>query len=191
MALEFENFVIQDIKEKFQDKILDSKIQRQKRVILRTTKEHIESVLLYLKEKLGFLHLSHMSCVDWIEENRFEIVYILWNPEKKINVLVKIDIDRMNPVAPNIDYIWDQANTYEREMREMFGIQFEGLVAPKEFILEDWDDIPPMRRDFDTLQYAARTYRYRDYRKGGQDVRRTIARRTGEEIPEFAKKYSR
>ncbi len=189
--LTYENKVILEIQEHYRENILEARVQRQRRVILRTKRTSIESVLLFLKEKLGFLHLSHISCVDWIEENRFELVYILWHPQEKINVLVKIDVDRLNPVVPNIDYIWPQANTYEREIREMFGIEFEGLVGRRELILEDWDDLPPMRRDFDTLQYVMQNYSFRSGREDAQDVRETIAKRTGEEIPEFAKKYSR
>ncbi len=189
--LQKENLLLEVLKNHFNDKIFDLKVQRHQRVHLRTTTEQIEAVLLYLKEKLGYKHLSHISCVDWIEENRFELVYILWHPEDKINVLVKVDVDRLNPVAPNIDYIWPQANTYEREMREMFGIQFPGLVGRKELILEDWDDLPPMRRDFDTLQYVMENFEFRSGREDAQNVRETIAKRTGEEIPEFAKKYSR
>ncbi len=187
----YENTVVNVVKEHFKDDIIDAKVRRQRRVELRTNTNNIESVLLFLKEKMGFLHLSHISCVDWIEENRFELVYILWHPQEKVNVLIKVDVDRLNPVAPNIDYIWPQANTYERELREMFGIQFEGLVGRHELILEDWDDLPPMRRDFDTLQYVMQNYTFRSGREDAQDVRETIAKRTGEEIPEFAKKYSR
>ncbi len=189
--LNFENKLIIDIQEHFRENIIAAKVKRQKRVEIRTNRESIESVLLYLKEKQGFIHLAHISCVDWMEENRFELVFILWQPQEKINVLVKIDVNRLNPVAPNIDYIWSQANTYEREIREMFGIEFEGLVGRRELILEDWDDMPPMRRDFDTLQYVMDNYKFRSGREDAQDVRETIAKRTGEEIPEIAKKYSR
>ncbi len=91
----------------------------------------------------------------------------------------------------NIDTIWDQANTYEREFREMFGIEFPGLVAPKEFILEDWDDIPPMRKDFNSQAYALENFATRPGREDAQDVREVIQKRSGEELPDFAKKYSR
>lgn len=154
-------------------------------------KEKIPAILFYLKEQMKFIHLVHITCVDWIEENKFELIFIVWSPEKKIKVFVKTFLDRNNPVMENIDMIWRQANTYERELREMFGIEFEGLVAPKEFILEDWDDIPPMRRDFDTEAYAKKRFFERPGREDARDVRQTIAERTGEEIPEFAKKYSR
>ena len=140
---------------------------------------------------MGFIHLNHISCVDWMEDNKFELVYIVWHPAQKQTVLVHTFIDRENPVMENIDTIWDQANTYEREMREMFGIEFSGLVGAKEFILEDWQEIPPMRRDFDTVKYAKETYATRPGRENARDVREELMKRSGEELPDFAKKYSR
>ena len=91
----------------------------------------------------------------------------------------------------NLDMIWRQANTYEREIKEMYGIEFPGLEAPKDFLLEDWTGMPPMRRDFDTASYAKDTFYNRPGREDARDVREEIARRSGEDIPDFAKKYSR
>jgi NADH-quinone oxidoreductase subunit C len=154
-------------------------------------KKLVSSVLLYLKNQQGFIHLNHISCVDWIEESQFELVYIVWNPKTKLTVMVHTRIERENAEMENIDTIWDQANTYEREFREMYGIEFPGLVGRKEFILEDWTEMPPMRRDFDTQKYAKETFETRPGRENAQDVREELMKRTGEELPDFAKKYSR
>jgi NADH-quinone oxidoreductase subunit C len=158
---------------------------------MHVPKELVSSVLLYAKNRLGYIHLNHISCVDWIEKKRFELVYIIWNPGTKHTLLIKTFVDRENPEMENIDTIWDQAHTYEREIREMFGIEFPGLQAPREFILEDWTDMPPMRRDFDTRKYAFDHYETRPGREDAKDVREHITRRTGEKLPDFAKKYSR
>jgi len=170
---------------------LTARVRRARRIMASLEKELMPSALVHLKDNLGFKHLSHMSVVDWIEDEHFEMVYTLWNHEKRVQLTIKTMIPRDNAIMANIDYIWRQANTYQREMREMFGIEFPGFVGEKEFILEDWDDIPPMRREFDTKEYANKTYFHRPGREDAQDVRDTIAKRTGEEIPDFAKKYSR
>ncbi len=185
-----EQELLNNILSHFGDKVT-GEVKREKRVYLHTDTDNIEAVLLYCKEKLGYIHLLQMSCVDWIEENEFELLYAVWHPEDKITIMTKVRIDRENPVAPNIDYMWMHAHTFERELREMYGIEFPGLVAPKEFILEDWEDIPPFRRDFDTMKYSLETYFPRPGREDAQDVRETIRQRTGEELPDFAKKYSR
>ncbi len=161
------------------------------RLDFHVNKETIPSILFYLKDEMGFIHLSHISCVDWLEEGELEVVFIVWSPKDKIKVFVKTRIDRNNPVLDNIDMIWRQANTYERELKEMFGVQFTGLVAPEEFILEDWQGPPPFRRDFDTAAYAEKTFWHRPGREDAKNVRETISNRDGEEIPDFAKKYER
>ncbi len=169
----------------------ESKIRREKRVEVKVEPKEIIPVLLYAKDNSGYTAFTHMSCVDWIEDGEFEVVYILWHPEEKINFFVKTRVPRDNGTLPNIDFIWRQANTYEREIREMFGIQFEGLIGREEFILEDWEHMPPMRRDFDTAKFVEKTYFYRPGREDAKDVREYVQERTDEELPDFAKKYSR
>ncbi len=161
------------------------------RIDFKVRKETVSSILVYLKDTLGFKHLSHVSCVDRIEKKVFELIFIVWSPTEKVRVFVRAHIDRDNPVMDNMDMIWPQMNTYERELREMYGIVFEGLDAPDEFLLEDWDGPPPMRRDFDTEAYAQDTFFERPGREDAQDVRETLTKRTGEDLPDFAKKYSR
>ncbi len=73
-------------------------------------------------------------------------------------ILVKTRIPRDNPVQDTLLPLWDQAQTYEREIHEMFGIKFEGNPRLTPFILEDWEGIPPMRKDFDSRKYSQIIY---------------------------------
>ncbi len=185
-----EQELLKHLLEHFGDKITGN-VKRDRRVEIFASTNNIEDILLYTKNSLGFIHLTHFSCVDWIEENEFELVYANLSPDSNITILTKVRVDRENPVAPNIDYIWRHANTHEREIREMYGIQFTGLVGEQDFALEDWIDLPPMRRDFDTLEFSKKTYFDRPGREDAKDVRETIRQRNDEDIPDFAKKYSR
>ncbi len=183
-----ETKILKSLKDVFEIK---GSVKSDKRISIKADKKNVSSILLFLKNQKGFIHLNHISCVDWIEQNEFELVYIVWNPKTRLTVMVHTRIKRDEPVMENIDTIWDQANTYEREFREMFGIEFPGLIGAKEFILEDWDNIPPMRKDFNSQQYAIDTFSTRPGRENAQNVREAIQKRSGEEIPDFAKKYSR
>jgi len=153
-------------------------------------KQCIPSVLTFIKGE-GYIHLSHIAFVDWIEDGEFELIYIVWSPTDKLKIFVRTRVEREKPLMPNIESIWRQANTYQIEAREMYGIMFEGFDAPKDFVLEDWNEKPPMRRDFDTEAYANETYFHRPGREDAKDVREEIIERSREEIPDFAKKYSR
>ena len=186
---EIKSKIIERIKANFADAM--NKEYDGDRIDFSVNKETIPSILFYLKDEMGFRHLSHIACVDWLEEKELEVIFIIWSPVDKLKVFVRTRLDRENPMMDNVDVIWRQANTYEREMREMFGIQFTGLEAPQDFLLEDWDDMPPMRRDFDTEGYASKTFFERPGREDAKDVRETITERSGEIVPDFAKKYSR
>ena len=66
----------------------------------------------------------------------------------------------------SIHHLWAQAATYQRELKEMYGINFPGSPrVDEEFALEGWKDVPPMRRDFDTLAYSESTFFPRPGRK--------------------------
>ena len=59
----------------------------------------------------------------------------------------------------SIHKLWAQAADYQRELKEMFGIDFPGSPRVDEsFMLESWREIPPMRKEFDTHEYVQRTF---------------------------------
>ncbi len=75
-------------------------------------------------------------------------------------------LPRSAPEGVSIHDLWPTAATYQRELKEMFGIDFPGSPrVDEEFILEGWTDLPPYRRDFDTLAYSQQTYAERGGRE--------------------------
>ncbi len=116
-------------------------------------------VVTYLRDYEGFRHLVMISAVDFIEQNLFRLTYLLHNYQTHSDIGVRVYIDRDNPVMDSIHHLWAAAQVYQREIKEMFGIDFPGSPRVDEpMILEGWDNIPPMRRDFDTKKYAEETY---------------------------------
>ncbi|MBW2702099.1 MAG: NADH-quinone oxidoreductase subunit C [Deltaproteobacteria bacterium] len=128
-------------------------IPKKGRLIVSTSKESLSSLLLLLKAG-GFAHLSLISCVDWIDDGELELCYHVWSQEQKIHAIVKTRIHRDSAHFISIIPIFQHAQTYEREIHEMFGVHFEGNPRLIPFLLEHWEDIPPMRKDFDLRKYA-------------------------------------
>ncbi|MFW6312961.1 MAG: NADH-quinone oxidoreductase subunit C [Spirochaetota bacterium] len=105
----------------------------------------------HLKEYWGFRHLVFFTAVDLIERSLFRLTSMLHSHEAGIDVGLQADISRDAPIADSIHHLWAGASTYERELKEMFGIDFPGCARVDEpFALEGWDEFPPMRRDVDT-----------------------------------------
>ena len=131
-----------------------------------TRNDQLRSILLELRDKEGFTHLTLLTAVDWLEEGRFQLTYLLNNRPANLTLGLRVYLDREEAVGETIHDIWPTAETYQRELREMFGIDFPGSPRVNdEFILEGWTDLPPYRRDFDTLAYSQQTYRDRPGRK--------------------------
>ena len=91
---------------------------------------------------------------------------MLHNYKNNHDIGLIIPIDRENAQMESIHHLWPAIETYQRELREMFGIDFPGCPRVNEnFCLEGWEDIPPMRRDFDTSEYCKKTFYTRPGRK--------------------------
>ncbi len=143
--------------------------QRQDLGFVTVPKEHLRHLLLQLRNDEGFTHLVLLTAVDWIEDGQFQLTYLLSNREKACDIGVRVMIERPEDGLATMDSIhdiWPTAETYQRELREMFGIDFPG--SPRindDFILEGWIDKPPYRRDFDTLKFSQENFRHRPGRE--------------------------
>ncbi|MEN8155670.1 MAG: NADH-quinone oxidoreductase subunit C [Bacteroidota bacterium] len=112
-----------------------------------------------LKENHGYTILVILSAVDWLEEGKFQLTYAVNNPAEKSDLGIRVFIDRDSATMDSIHELWEHAATFQREIKEMFGIDFPGSPRVDEpFLLEGWDNTPPMRRDFDTKQYSEDTF---------------------------------
>ena len=119
---------------------------------------------LALLKAHGWIQLSYLSAIDWLEENEMEVVYIVFNWEKPVYIQVRCRLDRENPVMNTVLPLFPGCKYYEREAHEFFGIKFPGNPDyEKQLILEEWDDIPPLRKDFDPRAYSDSKFEKRTF----------------------------
>ena len=139
--------------------IKDINEHKDNQVFLTAEKKDLESVILYMKEFEKYDQLTMISCVDYIEDGKFQLTYLLRNYDLNNDACIRVYIDRENPTMTSINELWAAAKVYERELKEMFGIDFPGCPGvDKPFVLEGWDNLPPMRKDFDTKKYSEETF---------------------------------
>lgn len=122
-------------------------------------KNDVVPVLSLMKHQLGFTHFVLLTVVDWLEDGEFQMNYLLTNHEKHADLAIRCYIPRENAEMETAHYLWQHIATFQREIKEMYGIDFPGSPRVDEsFILEGWDGTPPMRREFDTKKYSEETY---------------------------------
>ena len=133
--------------------------QRPDLAFLDVEREALRPLLVELRDRAGFTHLVLLTAVDWIEEDCFQLTYLLCDRPGRRDLGVRVRLPRTAATMDSLHDLWPTAAVYQRELREMFGIAFPGSPdINRDFILEGWTEIPPYRRDFDTLKYAQATF---------------------------------
>ncbi len=100
------------------------------------------------EQALFFDYLFCLTCIDWI--THLTMVYHLSSTKFRHNVVIKIKLDRTNPEIETVSKIWRTADFHEREVYEMFGVNFLNHPDLRLLILPDgWEGKNPMRKDFE------------------------------------------
>jgi NADH-quinone oxidoreductase subunit C len=95
----------------------------------------------------GFF-LESISAVDRLKEKKMDGLYLFNHYEESQRLMIRIEMDRSNPVLPTISRIFPSALWYERELREMFGISVDGCPDTRNLLLEEDAKFHPLRKDF-------------------------------------------
>ncbi len=99
-------------------------------------------------EQLYFDYLFCLTCIDW--KTHLTMVYHITSTEYRHNIVVKSKLDRNNPEIETVSHIWRTADFHEREVYEMFGVNFLNHPDLRLLILPDgWEGKNPMRKDFE------------------------------------------
>lgn len=116
-------------------------------------------VITWLRDYAGFRYLVMISAVDYPERDSIQLTYLLHNHLTHKDIGLRVVLDRREKTMDSIHHLWAGAQVYQRELREMFGIDFPGSPGvDKPMILEGWREMPPMLKEFDTKKYSEETY---------------------------------
>ena len=113
--------------------------------VVEVDKSKILKVVSVLKQA-GYDMLLCLSCVD--SGDCFEIVYNFYSTEEKKSVVVKTHLDREYPEVKSVSSVYPCADWYEREVFDLFGVEFSGHGDLRRLLMpEGWDGYP-LRKDY-------------------------------------------
>lgn len=99
-------------------------------------------------DSLFFDYLFCLTCIDW--KTHLTMVYHLSSTRYRHNIVVKSKLDKNNPEIETVCKIWRTAEFHEREVYEMFGVNFLNHPDLRLLILPDgWEGKKPMLKDFE------------------------------------------
>ena len=154
--------------EKLVNAELTSKIQNSKvsfdELDIEINCDELINVIQFLKsnEKLKFKQLIDIAGVDFPnEEKRFKLVYLMLSHENnlRINISIKFEIGKK---INSITKIFPSANWMEREVFDMYGIEFENHPDLRRILTDYGFEGHPLRKDFPLTGFNEVRYSEKD-----------------------------
>jgi NADH-quinone oxidoreductase subunit C len=110
--------------------------------------------------RTAFNLLIDITAIDWLRRtHRFEVVYILYSLEHDTRIRLKVALEEYDePRCSSLTPVFENANWYERETYDMYGITFDGhpdmrrFYMPEDFVdPETGEPLYPLRKDFPVM----------------------------------------
>lgn len=122
------------------------------------SQKDVPAVMRYLKNEvaLPYKMLYDLTAIDERKKTHtngvvladFTVVYHLTSLERNEDLRIKTTATGETPSVPSITGIWTSANWYEREVYDMFGINFTGHPHLRRILMpRSWEGYP-LRKDY-------------------------------------------
>jgi len=154
-ATPWESDLARELKERFGGEIGETSTYLGQNFIVARPEAAIP-ILEYLKLEADFDYLVDITAVDWPKRpERFDLVYIVYSFPRNERVRIKTHIpDGYKPETAVGVHL--TANWLEREVFDMFGIEFAGHPDLRRILMpEDWQGYP-LRKDYSIIQQDQR-----------------------------------
>jgi NADH-quinone oxidoreductase subunit C len=160
------SFVVETLRSQFGDAIRHV-VEFRNQLIIWIAPERLVEICTFLRDdpRLRYNFLSDLAGLDRIgmtEESlssgadpaqmhdalRFVVNYQLLSLPNKHRLWLKVGLPSSDPVVASVAGVWPTANFHEREVYDLFGIDFTGHPDLRRILMpEDWDGFP-LRRDY-------------------------------------------
>ena len=140
------NSIVNELKERFGAQTYEFRDE----ISLIVTVEQILELCQALRDDYDFNLLTEETAVDYWPEQapRFHIVYRLRSIKRNLIIGVRVPLDGNAPSMPSLVPLFENANWFERELWDMFGIKVDGHPDLRRLLMpDDWNG-HPLRKDY-------------------------------------------
>jgi NADH-quinone oxidoreductase subunit C len=139
--------IIELFKLRFRSDILEVKKKNERRIIITINPDVILDVAEYLYKSAGFRFIIASAIHS---KKGFEIHYHFSRDSVGLILNIHVVLDKDNPQIESLSNMFNASNWIEREMHELFGINFLNHPNQEKLISEgNWaEGVYPMRKEF-------------------------------------------
>jgi Ni,Fe-hydrogenase III component G len=139
--------IIENFKKNFKSDILEIAEKNQRRIIIRIRSESILSIAAWLYKEAGFRFIIATALHT---KKGFEIHYHFSLDSLGLILNIHVILDKVNPEIESLSNMFNASNWIEREMHELFGINFLNHPNQEKLISEgNWaEGVYPYRKEF-------------------------------------------
>jgi len=153
----YDQSVLENLKEKFGESALTVQKTQDGLPTVYVPQEKIRDVLAYLKNEIPkpYKMLYDLTAID--ERSRqhrenlpdadFTVVYHLLSFDRNSDVRIKVALKGEYPEVDSVTSVWANANWYEREAYDFFGIKFKGHPHLKRLLMPPTWQGHPLRKE--------------------------------------------
>jgi NADH-quinone oxidoreductase subunit C len=119
-------------------------------ISLMLVPEQLLEACQILHDEFGFEVLAEQTAVDYWPKQapRFHVVFGLRSLQHNLFLMLRVPLDGNAPSLPTIISVYANANWFERELWDMFGIHIEGHPDLRRILMPyDWEG-HPLRKDY-------------------------------------------
>ena len=123
--------------------------------IVRVATSRLSEILLFLKHEPGFEYrmMTDYTAIDEMPRvPRFDLVLMLLSLPSLARIRIKAAVE-VNEAVPTLIPVWVSANWAEREIFDMFGIQFSGHPDLRRILMDERWEGHPLRKDYPLRGY--------------------------------------
>jgi NADH-quinone oxidoreductase subunit D/NADH-quinone oxidoreductase subunit C/D len=124
-----------------------------------------------LRDEFGYDFLSSVTAVDYMAEDRMEVVYHAYQTTGGPGLVYKVQVDRDDPVVPSLTPVFPGANLQEREAWDLMGIHFEDHPNLKRVLLWEGFEGHPLQKDWREPFYEDDGKPFKSRWPGGEVIR--------------------
>lgn len=141
---------VQKLRQRFGDAVTTSSFRDNFRVIVPAESAH--DVLASLKNDHGFDMLVELGGADYLHypdaKDRYGVWYCLLNVATGQRLIVKTFANDPSPRLPSVFDLWKGADWMEREVYDMYGVEFDGHPDLRRILMPDEYTSFPLRKDY-------------------------------------------